>query len=71
MLWVCVNQAWEPINWHMWGDFEALPVCVSSVNIAVIQHKSTVNVLNASRHHCTLAIHYLILSSVQPFLKFG
>ena len=71
MLWVCVNLVWGTINWHMWGDFEALSVCVSSVDTALKQHKSTVNFLNTSHHHSTLAIHYLILSPAQPFLKFG
>ena len=33
------------------------------------QHESTVNFLNTSHYHCTLAIHYLILSSTQSFLR--
>ncbi|XP_043342207.1 uncharacterized protein LOC122708283 isoform X4 [Cervus elaphus] len=35
------------------------------------QHKSPVNFLSTSHHLCTLSIHYLILSSAQPFLMFA
>ena len=48
-------------------------VCVSFLRryFPLTQNKSTVKFLNTSHHHSTLAIHYLILFSTQPFLKFG
>ena len=72
MLWVCVIQGWGLLCELMWCDSEALCVCVCFLRcFPLTQHKSAVNFLNTSHHHCTLAIHYLILSSTQPFLKFG
>ena len=44
-------------------------MCFLRRRFPLTQHKSTVNFLNTSHHHCTLTIHYLILSSIQSFLK--
>lgn len=70
MLGVCVNQV--P---HVGPCVVILKLSVCIVcflrGFPLTQRKSTVSFLNTSHHHCTLIIHYLILSSTQSFLKFG
>ena len=73
MLWVCLNQGWGHMCEPMWCDFEALCVCVCFLRryFPLTQHRSTVHFIKTSHHHCTLAIHYLILPSTQPLPRFG
>ena len=68
-LWVCLNQGWGHMCEPMWCDFVC--VCFLRRYFPLTQHKSTVNFLNTSHHHCTLTIHYLILPSTQPLPRFG
>ena len=53
------------------GVILKLCVCVCFLwrGFPVTQHWSTVNFLKTSHYHCTLTIHYLILSLTQSFLK--
>ena len=57
----------------MWAHVVWFCVCVCFLwrYFPLTQHKSTVNFLNTSHHHCTLTIHYLILPSTQPLPRFG
>ena len=70
MLWVCVNQGWGPLCDPRVVILKfCVCVCCLWRCFPGTQHQSTVIFLNTSHYHCTLAIHYLILSSTQSFLK--
>ena len=70
MLWVCVNQGWGPLCESRWCDSEVLCLCALPLEMCPCYTALvTVIFLNTSHYHCTLAIHYLILSSTQSFLR--
>ena len=58
--------------WAQWYDSEALCLCVFPQEMfPSYTAKVTCDFPNTSHHHYTMSIHYLILSSAQPFLMFG
>ena len=63
------DQVWAHVVWF-WGSV-CFCVSVCFLRCFPLTQQLTISFLNTSHHHCTLMIHYLILSSAQPFLKFA